>query len=202
MASKRSSRPWARTAEARRNRETLLGVAARAFATNEGRVTLESIAWDAGVGIGTLYRHFPTRDALVEAVYRDQMERLGEGARELLEHEPPAVALRQWMSLFADWAATKHGMIDALRSMITAGDLDVDGTHAHLNSTLQTFLDAGAKAGDLRDDVDAADILAMLAGILSVATAPDRRDQADRLLDLVVAGLSPTSRDTSSAATR
>jgi AcrR family transcriptional regulator len=202
MASKRSSRPWARTAEARRNRETLLGVAARAFATNEGRVTLESIARDAGVGIGTLYRHFPTRDALVEAVYRDQMERLGEGARELLEHEPPAVALRQWMSLFADWAATKHGMIDALRSMIAAGNLDVDGTHAHLNSTLQTFLDAGAKAGDLRDHVDAADILAMLAGILSVATPPDRRAQTDRLLDLVVAGLSPTSRDTSSAPTR
>jgi AcrR family transcriptional regulator len=202
MAAETSSRPWARTAEARRNRETLLAVAARAFATSNGRVTLESIARAAGVGIGTLYRHFPTRDALVEAVYRDQMERLGEGARELLEHEPPAVALRQWMSLFADWAATKHGMIDALRSMIAAGDLDVDGTHAHLNSTLQTFLDAGAKAGDLRDDVDAADILAMLAGILSVATAPDRRDQADRLLDLVVAGLSPTSRDTSSAATR
>jgi AcrR family transcriptional regulator len=202
MASKRSSRPWARTAEARRNRETLLGVAARAFATNEGRVTLESIARDAGVGIGTLYRHFPTRDALVEAVYRDQMERLGEGARELLEHEPPAVALRQWMSLFADWAATKHGMIDALRSMIAAGNLDVDGTHAHLNSTLQALLDAGATAGDLRDDVDAADVLAMVAGILSVATAPDQRDQADRLLDLVVAGLSPTARNTSSAAGR
>jgi hypothetical protein len=143
-----------------------------------------------------------SRDALVEAVYRDQMERLGEGARELLEHEPPGVALRQWMSLFVDWAATKHGMIDALRSMIAAGDLDVDGTHAHLNSTLQTFLDAGAKADDLRDDVDAADILAMLAGILSVTTAPDRRDQADRLLVLVVAGLSPTSRDTSSATIR
>jgi AcrR family transcriptional regulator len=202
MASKRSSRPWARTAEARRNRETLLGVAARAFATNEGRVTLESIARDAGVGIGTLYRHFPTRDALVEAVYRDQMERLGEGARELLEHEPPAVALRQWMSLLADWAATKHGMIDALRSMIAAGNLDVDGTHAHLNSTLQALLDAGATAGDLRDDVDAADVLAMVAGILSVATAPDQRDQADRLLDLVVAGLSPTARNTSSAAGR
>lgn len=110
--------------------------------------------------------------------------------------------LRLRIELFADWAATKHGMIDALRSMVAAGDLDVYGTHAHLSSTLQTFLDAGAKAGDLRDDVDAADILAMLAGILSVATAPDRRDQADRLLDLVVAGLSPTSGDTSSAAIR
>src|ERR1700742_3082966 len=187
MAAESSSRQWARTAEAQRNRETLLAVAARAFATTEGRVTLESIARDAGVGIGTLYRHFPSRDALVEAVYRDQMERLGEAARKLLEHEPPAAALRQWMSLFADWAATKHGMIDALRGMIAAGDLDVDGTHAHLTSTLQTFLDAGARAGDLREDVDAADLLAMLAGILSVATAPDRRDQTDRLLDLVMA---------------
>jgi hypothetical protein len=97
---------------------------------------------------------------------------LGAAARELLESQPPAVALRQWMSLFADWAATKHGMIDALRSMIAAGDLDVDGTHAHLSSTLQTFLDAGVEAGDLRADVDAPDILALLAGILSVATAP------------------------------
>jgi AcrR family transcriptional regulator len=202
MASESSSRSWARTAEAQRNRETLLAVATRAFATSEGRVTLESIARDAGVGIGTLYRHFATRDALVEAVYRDQMERLGEGARDLLESQPPAVALRQWMSLFADWAATKHGMIDALRSMIAAGDLDVAGTHADLSSTLQTFLDAGVKAGDLRGDVDAADILAVLAGILSVATAPDRRDQTDRLLDLVVAGLSPTARETSSAADR
>ena len=200
MASKSSSRPWARTVEAQRNRSTLLAVAARAFATSEERVTLESIARDAGVGIGTLYRHFPTRDALVEAVYRDQMERLGEGARELLESQPPAIALRHWMRLFADWAATKHGMIDALRSMIAAGDLDVDGTHAHLSSTLQTFLDAGVKAGDLRGDVDAADILAVLAGILSVANAPDRPDQTDRLLDLVVAGLNPTAGKPSSAA--
>jgi AcrR family transcriptional regulator len=202
MASESSSRPRARAAEAQRNRETLLAVAARAFASSQGRVTLESIARDAGVGIGTLYRHFPTRDALVEAVYRDQMERLGEGARELLESQPPAVALRRWMSLFADWAATKHGMIDALRSMIAAGDLDVDGTHAHLSSTLQTFLDAGAKAGDLRGDVQAADILAALAGILSVSNAPDQRDQTDRLLDLVVAGLRPTARKKSSATDR
>jgi AcrR family transcriptional regulator len=194
MAVEPTTRRGARAAEAQRNREKLLAVAARAFGAGGERVTLESIAREAGVGIGTLYRHFPTREALVEAVYRDQMRRLGDGARELLEREPPAVALRRWMSLFAEWAAAKHGMIDALRAMIARGDIDAEGTHAHLRATLQAFLDAGARAGDLRSDVDAGDVLAMLAGVLSVPAAPERDDQRERLLDLLVAALEPRRR--------
>jgi AcrR family transcriptional regulator len=179
-------------ADARRNRESLVAAATRAFASGDERVPLEAIAKDAGVGIGTLYRHFPTREALVEAVYRDQVERLHTGAQELLAAHPPARALRLWMDLFADWVATKHGMIDTLRAMIASGALApfAEG-RAELVAGVRAFIDAGAAAGDLRGDVDADDVVASLAGILAVAGAPEQRDQAGRMLDLLMDGLRP-----------
>jgi AcrR family transcriptional regulator len=125
--------PRARVAEARRNRQNLIDVATRVFgSSSQKRVALEEIAKEAGVGIGTLYRHFPTREALVEAVYRDQVDRLRIGAQELLANHPPARALRLWMDLFVDWAATKHGMIDTLRAMISSGRIESDQMRGEL----------------------------------------------------------------------
>ena len=152
---------------------------------------LEAIAKDAGVGIGTLYRHFPKREALVEAVYEDQVERLHASARELLARHPPARALRLWMSGFMDWAATKHGMIDALREVVASGRLEDGQMRAQLVAIMRLFLDAGATAGDLRRDIDAADLAAMLAGVLAVAGAPEQRARAERMLNLVLDGLRP-----------
>jgi AcrR family transcriptional regulator len=186
-----SDPPRARVAEARRNRQNLVAVAARAFASGARRVPLEEIAKEAGVGIGTLYRHFPTREALVEAVYRDQVERLRSGARELLSAHPPARALRLWMDLFADWAVTKHGMIDTLRAIISSGRLEFDQMRSELVAIVRMFLDAGAAAGDIRRDADAEAVAATLAGILSVVGEPEQRDQAARMLSLLMDGLRP-----------
>jgi AcrR family transcriptional regulator len=191
MALPDSSPPRARAVEARRNRQTLIRVATQAFASNSSPVSLAAIAAESGVGIGTLYRHFPTRQALVEAVYHDQVGRLRTGAQDLLSHHPPALAFRLWMDLFCDWAATKHGMIDTLRMAVTAGTIGMVDMRDELTAVVRTFLDAGAAAGDLRRDVDAADVSAILAGVLAVAGAPEQRDQTQRMLDLIADGLRP-----------
>jgi AcrR family transcriptional regulator len=184
-------RPRARVAEARRNRQNLIAAATRAFASGDEHVSLEAIAADAGVGIGTLYRHFPKREALVEAVYEDQVERLSASARELLAQHPPAEAFRSWMTVFMDWAATKHGMIDTLRALMSSGRIEHGRMRAQLIEIVSLFLDAGGAAGDLRSDVAAADVAATLAGVLAVAGAPGQRAQASRMLNLVLDGLRP-----------
>jgi AcrR family transcriptional regulator len=191
MALPDSSPPRARVGEARRNRQTLINVATRAFASGSPHVSLAAIAAESGVGIGTLYRHFPTRQALVEAVYHDQVGRLRIGAQDLLSSHPPAEAFRLWMDLFCDWAATKHGMIDTLRMAAATGTIGMGEMRDELTAVVGTFLDSGAAAGDIRRDVDAADVSAILAGILAVAGAPDQRDQARRMLDLITDGLRP-----------
>ncbi|MCW3002824.1 MAG: putative TetR family transcriptional regulator [Conexibacter sp.] len=175
--------------DARQNRQRLIAAATRAYASGDDRVPLETIAKDAGVGIATLYRHFPTREDLVEGVYRDQVERLRAGADELLAAHPPAEALRRWMDLFADWAATKHGMIDALRAVVFSGRLGMGEMREQLVAIVRLFLDAGAAAGDLRSDVAADDVAATLAGVLAVAGAPEQRAQAMRMFDLLLDGL-------------
>lgn len=182
--------PRARVAESLRNRETLISVATRAFATNEKRVPLESIAREAGVGIGTLYRHFHTREALVAAVYHDQVQRLSISANELLAAGPPSYALREWMNLFADWAAAKHGMVDSLGAIISSGDLGYEEMRTQLVEVVERFLQAGSITGDIRSDADARDVAAILAGILATAGSPE---QASRMLDLVAAGLRPVN---------
>ena len=176
-------------ADARRNRQRLIDAATRAFASGEENVTLEAIAKASGVGIGTLYRHFPTREALVEAVYHDQVERLRVGAQELLATHSAARALRLWMDLFADWVATKHGMIDTLRTMISSGDIALAQTRSEIRATVRTLIEAGAGSGEIRGDVDAEDVVTSLTGILAVAGAPAQRDQAGRLFDLLMDGL-------------
>jgi AcrR family transcriptional regulator len=178
-------------ADASRNRDTLLAAATRAFATADSELSMRQIAREAGVGIATLYRHFPTREALVDAVYHDQVERLTVGARELLAELPPAEAMRRWMDLFGDWLMTKHGMIGTLRAMIESGEIALAQTRAELLDVISTILDAGRTAGELRADVTAEDIAASLIGIFTVVGKPSQRGQADRLLNLLMDGLRP-----------
>jgi AcrR family transcriptional regulator len=180
-------------ADAARNREMLLSAATRAFASAGEEPSMRAIAREAGVGIATLYRHFPTRESLVDAVYHDQVQRLAGGARELLDQMPPAQAMRRWMDLFADWLATKHGMLDTLRTMIESGAIAQAQTRGELLEAISTILDAGRAAGDLRADVSAEDIAASLLGILTVTGKSERRGQASRLLDLLMAGLRPAA---------
>ena len=186
-------------ADASRNRDGLLAAATRAFASSDAEPSMRAIAREAGVGIATLYRHFPTRESLVDAVYHDQVERLTVGARELLEQFAPAEAMRRWMDLFGDWLMTKHGMINTLLAMIESGEIALAQTRAELLDVITSILEAGRAAGDLRPDVTAEDIAASLLGIFTVAGKPGQRAQADRLLNLLMDGLRPGGRGTSPA---
>jgi AcrR family transcriptional regulator len=156
------------------------------FGSAGAEPSMRAIAREAGVGIATLYRHFPTRESLVDAVYRDQVARLTTGAHELLGHLPPAQAMRRWMDLFGDWIATKNGMLGTLLAMIESGEIAHAQTRAELLAAITTILDAGRAEGDLRSDVLAEDIAASLIGIFTVAP---RTEQAGRLLDLLMDGL-------------
>ncbi|MGY1810431.1 TetR/AcrR family transcriptional regulator [Blastococcus sp. SYSU D00669] len=175
-------------ADAQRNRDRLLEVAAHAFAAGED-VTLEAIAREAGVGIGTLYRHFPTREALVEAAYRNELARLCDAAAELLRTQPPEAALRTWMDRFVDYMTTKRGMADALKAVIASGGNPFAHSRDRMTEALALLLRAGAEAGTLRADADPADVLTGLSGISLAAGDAERREQAGRLLDLLVDGL-------------
>jgi AcrR family transcriptional regulator len=169
--------------DAARNREQLVAAARAAFTGAAGPVPLESIAAAAGVGIGTLYRHFPSREALVEAVYRSELVDLCAQAAPLLARRRPVSALRAWAGRYIDFVATKRGMAEALREVIASGAVNSADTREHLGAAVSTLLAAGADAGELRRDVRPEDVVAALAGVALAATS---RAQADRMLDLLV----------------
>jgi AcrR family transcriptional regulator len=176
-------------ADAQRNRDRLLAVAVRAFSEDGPEVTLDSIAKDAGVGIGTLYRHFPTREALVEATYRNELGRLCDAADDLLRELPPDQATRQWMDGFIDYMTTKRGMADALRAVVASGGDPFAESLGRLLGAITTLLQAGAAAGTMRADVQPGDVLASLSGVSLTAGEPAQREQASRMLDLLMDGL-------------
>jgi AcrR family transcriptional regulator len=179
-------------ADARRNREQLLASAAELFAERGAAVSLEAVARHAGVGIGTLYRHFPTRDALVSATYRNEVAQLGAAAGELLETHAPAEALAAWMDRFVAYAATKRGMSEALQSVVASESDLFRGTRDEILQALGTLLAAGVRDGSLRSDVDAEDVLRGTSGIWVATQDPDWRERADRLVRLIVDGLRAT----------
>jgi AcrR family transcriptional regulator len=152
-------------------------------------VTLEAIAKDAGVGIGTLYRHFPTREALVEAAYRNELARLCDVVPELLAAEPPDQAMRIWMDRFVDYMTTKHGMADALRAVIASGGNPFAESRDRLLAAVTALLEAGVAAGTLRSDIAPSDVLTSLSGVSMVTANQAQPDQARRILDLLMDGL-------------
>ena len=176
-------------ADAQRNRERLLDAAVRAFAQEGPDVTLDAIAKDAGVGIGTLYRHFPTREALVEAAYRNELARLCDAVPGLLADLPPDQAMRMWMDRFVDYMTTKRDMADALRAVIASGGNPYSESRDRLLAAITALLEAGAAAGTLRSDVEPGDVLTSLSGVSMAAAAPAQRDRAGRVLDLLMDGL-------------
>jgi AcrR family transcriptional regulator len=184
-------------ADARVNRDRLLDAAARAFARDGAEASLKAIAKDAGVGIGTLYRRFPTRERLVEATYRNETARLCAAAPDLLRVRPAAEALRVWMDHFVDFLATKRGMADALRAVLVAdGELRMQ-TRDLLTDALATLLTAGIAEEALRPDIDPNDVLMGLGGVTLIAGEPDQRALAGRLLDLLIDGLRYRGQDNS-----
>ncbi|MEU6300293.1 TetR/AcrR family transcriptional regulator [Streptomyces erythrochromogenes] len=181
-------------ADARRNREKILATAARAF-TEQGLDTpMEHIAKEAGVGSATLYRNFPTREALVEAVYRHELAHLCEAAPALLaSRDSPTEALRAWTRLFLDYVTAKYGMIDALRAIAATGGNPYGQSREMIRAAITTLMDACAAAGAIRTDVGPADVAAALEGIALTSAGAEHRPQAERLLDLTLDGLTVRS---------
>ncbi|BBX65105.1 TetR family transcriptional regulator [Mycobacterium saskatchewanense] len=171
--------------DARRNRERLLAAATAAFSQG-GPVSLEAIARDAGVGIGTLYRHFPTREALVEAVYRAELAEVAAAAGQLLERHPPKEALRRWMDRYAGFVAAKRGMAESLQAMFASGAMQPTQTRDSIVGAVDLLLRAGADDGSLRADVQADDVVSSLIGTFLASGSPEQRG---RMLDLLVAGI-------------
>ncbi|HEY2203091.1 MAG TPA: TetR/AcrR family transcriptional regulator [Pseudonocardia sp.] len=176
-------------ADARLNQDRLLEAAARAFARDGAGASLKAIAADAGVGIGTLYRRFPTREHLVEATYRREVARLCAAVPRLLTEHPPRVALRRWMIGFADLMATKHGMADALRALLA--DDDRMRTRAVLTEALAALLEAGVAEGSVNRATDPYDVLLSLGGVAFVAAESVRVERTHRIVDLLLDGVAP-----------
>ena len=175
-------------ADAQRNRERLLTAAVELF--NDGDdVTLDAVARRAGVGIGTLYRHFPTRDDLVEAAYRNEVAQLHAAAAELLDALPPDEALAEWMHRFVTYAATKNGMRDALQSVVASNSELFAETRKRMLAAIGALLRAGVEAGTLRADVDADDVLFASGGIWQVTSDAKWRERAERMIGLIVDGI-------------
>jgi AcrR family transcriptional regulator len=176
-------------ADARRNRDKLVATALQLFTENGTDVALEAVAQKAGVGVGTLYRHFPTRDALVEAVYLTELDRLHSGAAELLASYPPDEALERWLDLFVQYAVTKRGLAGALRSIIESGGNLRSQARMKLVDALGSLLDAAGAEGTVRSDLDPEDVLLAMGGIWSLPDEPDWDRRARKLLGLVMDGL-------------
>lgn len=172
-------------ADARRNRESLLRSAAELFAAEGAGVPLESVARHAGVGIGTLYRHFATREVLVGEVYGNEITQLGAVA-ELLDGHTAAEALDAWVTRFVDYARTKRALADLLHAMPPGS---APAARETIVGALDTILTAGARDGTLRDDMDAEDVLSALSGVWSSPAGPDWAPRAARLGRFVVEGL-------------
>jgi AcrR family transcriptional regulator len=176
-------------ADAQRNRDALLEAAAAAFTERGTDTSLEDVAKRAGVGIGTLYRHFPTREALVEAAYRRGVEAMCDQAGELLGTHRPAVALELWLTTFVGYVATKRGLASTLKQAAD-GNADLFAhVHNRLRTTMETLVTAAADSGEIRADVSPADLLRAIGGVCMVSDQPNWQEQAHRLVALLMDGL-------------
>jgi AcrR family transcriptional regulator len=176
-------------ADASRNRERLLEAASAAFARDGVQASLERIAKDAGVGVGTLYRHFPNRDALMEAVFRHNLDQLIADADDLLATKPPVQALSEWMLRFPAYVATKKGLAAHLKSVVSADSDLFTSSQEKLRGAMQRMLDAAAADGAIRGDVDAGDVVRALAGVCMTGDMSSSPDQTLRVAGLLLDGL-------------
>jgi AcrR family transcriptional regulator len=177
--------------DAQRNRERILEVAKEAFTRRGANASLDDIAKEAGVGAGTLYRHFPTRDALIEAVYRTEVERLAAAERKFTETMAPVEALRAWMLLFVDYIAAKQIIAPVLNTFVGGASKLYEGSRAQIQGAIDGLVKRAIKSGDIRKDLDPFDLLRALIGVSNVASSPDWQQSAKRLVDILITGSRP-----------
>lgn len=192
MAKKRSQPPQRKPrADAERNRDRILEVAKDAFTQFGADTSLDDIAKQAGVGAGTLYRHFPSREALIEAVYRTEVEKLAAAERNFAETMPPIEALRAWMTLFVDYIAAKKIIAPVLNTLLGGASKVFESSHTQIWDAIRALVKRAIKSGDMRKDLDPIDLLRALIGVSNVATGPDWQQSAKRLVDILVTGSRP-----------
>ncbi|MFZ0884321.1 MAG: TetR/AcrR family transcriptional regulator [Candidatus Acidiferrales bacterium] len=177
--------------DAQQNRERILEAAKEAFARSGASASLDDIAKQAGVGAGTLYRHFPARDALLEAVYRTEVERLAAAERKFAQTMPPVEALRAWMLLFVDYIATKQIIAPALNTLVGGPSKVYEASRAQITGAIDALVERAIKSGDMRKDLEPLDLLRALIGVSNVASSPDWKQSARRLVDILIAGSQP-----------
>ena len=178
-------------ADAQRNHERILEIAKEAFTRSGANMNLDELARDAGVGPGTLYRHFPTRGALVEAVYRSEVEKLAAAERKFAETMPPIEALRAWMLLFVDYIAAKKIIAPALNRVVGGPSKLFEATGAQVKGAIHALVKRAIESGDIRPDLDPFDLLRALIGVSNVASAPNWQQSARRLVGILIAGSRP-----------
>jgi AcrR family transcriptional regulator len=176
-------------ADARRNRDKLVAAAAAAFTQHGVEASLEDIARRAGVGIGTLYRHFPTRERFVEVVYRREVEALCAAADELACRHAPDAALAEWMQRFVGYIATKRGMANSLRILLNTNSELFANTHGKVPLALQRLIEVAVADGSIRGDIAGSDILHALSGMYAAPDTPDWQERSRRLVSLLMDGL-------------
>ena len=177
--------------DAQRNRARILEAAKEAFTRSGANVSLDDVAREAGVGAGTLYRHFPTRDALLEAVYRTEVERLAAAERKFAATMPPVEALRAWMLLFVDYIAAKQIIAPALNTLVGGHSKVFEATGAQVKGAIHALVQRAIESGDIRPDLDPLDLFRALVGVSNVASGPDWRKSARRLVEILIIGSRP-----------
>ena len=175
-------------ADAQRNEDRLLRAAAAAFAREGAGASVKDIAREAGVGVGTLYRRFPSKELLIEATYRNEVQLLCDAAPELAGSQPPDQALRTWMTRFVAFMTTKHGMADALRVVLTDDNERLE-TRRNLAEAVHRLLAAAAAEGTVRPGVEAPAVLMALGGISVIAGSEGRPDLTAQMIDLLLHGV-------------
>src|ERR1700756_388097 len=178
-------------ADAQRNRERILDVAKEAFTRSGADTSLDDIAKEAGVGPGTLYRHFPTREELLEEVYRSEVEKLAAAERKFTAEMPPLEALRAWMLLFVDYIATKKIIAPALNTLVGGHAKVIEASYAQIQGAMRALVKRGIQSGEIRKDLDAIDLLKALIGVAYVPASPDWQQSARRLVDILITGSRP-----------
>jgi AcrR family transcriptional regulator len=177
--------------DAQRNRERILEVAKQEFTRSGANASLEEIAKKAGVGPGTLYRHFSTREELLVAVYRSEVEKLAGAARTLADTLPPVEALRAWLLLFVDAVEAKQVIAPVLNTLVGDPKKVFEASYAQIHEALRALVKRAIKSGDIRKDLDPIDLLRALVGVANVSASPDWQQSARRLVDILITGSRP-----------
>ena len=177
--------------DAQQNRGRILVVAKEAFAQSGANASLDDIARQAGVGPGTLYRHFPSREELLKAVYQAAADKLAAAATEFAETLPPIDALRAWMMLFVDYIADKQIIAPALNAWVDNPHKLYKASYGRIWEAVRSLVNRSIKSGDIREDLDAIDLLRALVGVATVGAGSNWQQSARKLVDILILGSRP-----------